>query len=174
MTDPKMDFRYTKDGIEVEAYQITDESRYQLDPSWLDSNDFLTIDGLHWIKLGGEELPLPQYGWIVLHSDGRKTIVPALEFETYVKVVPLAPDPMLQTAEAVSGAVSEYSFATSELLVDVQVAIELLQGGNNEDALKHLVGVIAKRVVWCTCAPGECVGADKWSCRTKSPLVQGD
>ena len=89
MTDAKMDFRYTKDGVEVEGYQITDESRYQdkLWPSWLSSSDFLTVDGLHWIKLGVEEFPIPKFGWIVQHSDGHKTIVPALEFETYVKVV---------------------------------------------------------------------------------------
>jgi len=183
MPDPSMDFRYIKDGIEVEGYQITEETRYQdkLWPAWLDSRDFITVDGSPWIKIGGEELPIPQYGWLVMWPDGHKGIVPAMEFETYVKVVPLEPDPMLAEAEAAEAPAVQNEIETSELLVDIQTAIEMLHMGASqaenglppaaEAALDHLMATIVKRVVWCNCPPDQCDGGDVWSCRTKSPLV---
>ena len=172
------DFRYVKDGVEVEAYQITDESRYAQKewPDWLDSRQFITVDGQHYFIIGGDEIPIPWLGWILKDTSDRLSLMQALDFENYAKVVPDPPDPM--TVDVIADTLIHKSMlgpqdqTVSDLLLEIQVAIELMQNDNSDNALKHLIAAISKRTTWCECPPGECVGGDVWSCREKSPLVK--
>ena len=168
------DYRYTLGDRTVEAYQITEASRYRQSewPNWLDSRSFITIDGATWIDIAGKEQRVPDLAWIVLTETGNMEVVGSMEFENYVKLVKDAPDPHLipTAAEPVPEA------DTSDLLIDIQAAIQaaitLLKMGEADEALNVLTGTITKRVTWCTCPPGQCEGGDEWSCREKSPLLK--
>lgn len=100
---------------------------------------------------------------------GQISIVDALEFENYIKVVPnyvpelIAPPTEIHTQTVVPD---------KELLLEVKVAFELLQMDQYDEALKNLRAILASRVEWCDCAPGICEKQDQWSCREKSPLVK--
>ena len=176
MADPSKDFRYKIGEVEVEGYQITESSRYQdkLWPDWLNSKDFMTVDGAPWITLQGKELRIPPLAWIVRDASGNRSIVEALDFENYVKVVPNVP-PSVQLAAVpdlpVEGPVI-HSVHDDELLLDVKVAFELLQLSQYDEALKVLRVALSSRAQWCNCSPGQCEKLDPWSCRDKSPLVK--
>jgi hypothetical protein len=162
-----MDRRYTApDGSEVEAWQLTETSRYAQKewPDWLDSRWFLTVDNETWLDLNGREIPLPDYSWITWNGV-QAEVVNAMAFEGYVKVVQEAPAPDPQAQEALPPT-NEYS----ELMSEILVVLELDEADG--DALAELKKVVAKRVTWCACAPGMCEGGDRWSCRQNSPLAQ--
>lgn len=170
MTD--LDFRYTIGDIEVEAFQITETSRYQdkLWPDWMDSRQFLTVDGETWITLGSEEIKIPYLGWLVRGSSGQISVVDALDFEKYQKVVqnvtvlPLAVPTEVITLPA--------PVRDDELLADTKLVFEMLQMDSYDEARKLLTTMLSKRTTWCNCSPGLCEKADPWSCREKSPLVK--
>lgn len=170
----KPDIRYVDPvGAEVEAYQITDSSRYQnqLWPEWLSPRDFITIDGEAWLDLDGKEVKIPPYGWIVWNGV-EKVVVGAMAFEAYDKVVkePTMID-LVQAKPEQAPMVGPGAADFAELMLELQVALEvgLIDSGDGMDALKK---VITKRVTWCTCAPGQCEEGDRWSCRKESPLTQ--
>lgn len=162
------DFRYTLGDIEVEAYQITEATRYQdkLWPEWIDSRWFMTVDGATWIKLGGEELPFPYLSWLV-NKDGAISVCDPFKFEEYSKVVPVEPEtfdePVEHTATVVSG--------DDGLLFEVMAAFILLKDGKTDEAALSLRVALSQRTQWCNCAPGQCENADPIGCREKSPLV---
>ena len=179
MADPASDFRYTIGDKTIEGYQITEASRYQdkLWPEWLDSRDFITVDGQNWIKMAGEELPLPDLSWIVRDATGHMSIVDALEFENYVKVVPYVPETFDEppVAPPIAGIAGIVAPATDDgLLLDCKVIFGMLKIGSPEasqEALKHMTTMLSSRTSWCNCAPGLCEELDVWGCREQSPLV---
>lgn len=172
MADPAKDFRYTLDGAEIEGYQITDASRYQQSewPDWLDSRNFLTIDNDNWIVINGEELPIPELGWLVKHKDGRMTIVDAFAFENAVKVVPHVPETFdLPTTEEFT---ERLLGQDDKLLAEVTMAFEMMLEGEHSAAQSILRNSLSDRTVWCECTPGNCQKTGgKLGCRVNSPLV---
>jgi hypothetical protein len=174
MTDPSKDFRYTIGDQTVEGYQITEVSRFQekLWPDWLNSNQFMTIDGHPWITLNGEEeVPIPDLAWVVKDANGIMSLVDALDYENYVKVVP-EPEYVPSLIAVPTEIHTQAVVPDKELLLEVKVAFEMLQMGNAEEALKALQATLSSRADWCECAPGQCEKLDMWGCREKSPLVK--
>ena len=167
MTDPAKDFRYTIGDVTVEAYQITESSRFaqKLWPEWLDSRSFLTIDGAAWFVLDGKEVEIPALAWIVRQPSGQLSFVDALDFENYAKVVPH----VLEVFDDASAAAVPAAPVDDDLLAEVREAFEMLQMGEDESALKRLRDSRAARAGWCECAPGLCDKQDKWGCRQHSP-----
>ena len=179
MADPAKDFRYTIGDKTIEGYQITEASRYQdkLWPEWLDSRDFISVDGQNCIKIAGEKLPLPDLSWIVRDATGHMSIVDALEFENYVKVVPLVAERFNEIPADIPSAGMTMPATDDGLLLDCKVVFGMLKIGSPEasqEALKHLTTMLSSRTKWCTCAPGQCQKLDVWGCREKSPLVGSD
>jgi len=88
----ELDFRYTLDGKEVEAFQVTEDSRYQerLWPDWMHSKMLLTYDGKEYLKWGehkDEEMAIPEYGWLVRSANGDVRAVGYEVMETAIKLV---------------------------------------------------------------------------------------
>lgn len=162
-----MDHRYTApDGSEVEAWQLTETSRYQHKdwPEWLDGRWFLTVDGDTWLDINGREIPFPDYSWLTWNGV-QAEVVNAQAFESYVKLVPDLP--VTPAAPEVETDLWEDDYKT--LMTDILVALEL--GEEDGDLLARVKAVVAKRVTWCDCPPGQCEGGDRWSCRQNSPLI---
>jgi hypothetical protein len=90
MTQIKRDFRYEKDGAEIEAFQLTPATRYQesVQPAWFDSRWFMTVDNEEWLNVNGQEMRIPKYGWIARDRSGNITVRDAMEMEAWHKVVP--------------------------------------------------------------------------------------
>lgn len=99
------DFRYTlPDGTEVEAFQVTEASRYQedLQPDWMNSRMWLTAEGeggkkTDYLKIGDSETEIPSYGWLMRMPSGTIQVVDYTVMEGAVKVVkevPVIPDPI--------------------------------------------------------------------------------
>ncbi len=181
MTDPASDFRYTIGDKTIEGYQITEASRYQdkLWPEWLHSGDFLTIDGATYIDMAGEEVPIPDLAWLVRDATGAMSVVDALEFENYVKVVPHVPEtfdePILVPGATVPYAEMAAPIADDTLLIDCKVVFAMLKIGSPEacqEALNHMTTMLSSKTSWCNCAPGQCEKLDVWGCREQSPLVK--
>lgn len=181
MADPAKDFRYTIGDKTIEGYQITEASRYQdkLWPEWLHSRDFINVDGQTWIKIAGEELPVPELSWIVRDASGYMYIVDALEFENYVKVVPHVPETfdepvMMAPVVGPTEVHTQTVVPDDSLLLDCKVVFGMLKIGSPEasqEALKHMTTMLSSRTSWCSCAPGQCKKLDVWGCREQSPLV---
>ena len=167
------DFRYILDGQEIEAYQITDETRYQQKqwPEWLDSRDFLTIDGMPWLQVGNEEIPIPQYGWIIVRG-GVKEVVGWQTMENAEKVVPDVPKAFEEEATDPSQPPAVTKSHDDKLLTEVTVAYELLKNEEYSAAEKVIRKSLSDRTEWCNCTPGNCqkVG-EKAGCREHSPLL---
>ncbi|KPK72263.1 MAG: hypothetical protein AMJ84_04565 [Acidithiobacillales bacterium SM23_46] len=98
----ELDFRYTMpDGSQVEAFQMTEATRYQegLWPEWMNSKMLLTSEGdggrkKHYLNVNDVETEIPEYGWIV-NRDGNISAVGYEVMETATKVtrvVPKIPD----------------------------------------------------------------------------------
>ena len=88
------DFRYEMpDGSEVEAFQLTEATRYneKLWPDWFNSRMFMTADKegkkTQYLNINDVETEIPPYGWIVLEG-GRIKVVDWEEMEHAEKVVP--------------------------------------------------------------------------------------
>lgn len=166
----KPDYRYINpEGIEVEAFQVTETSRYQdkLWPDWLNSRMFMTVNGNEdWLVQGSEEIKIPQYGWLVNHPSAGIQIVDAFSFEAYNKVVK-EPEPVV---DPVMNTLPDST--DSAVLLELKVLYEVGEEGGAEAVHKELKNAIARRMTWCDCPPGICEGGDRWSCRQKSPLVQ--
>ena len=133
MADPAADFRYTIGDKTIEGYQITEASRYQdkLWPDWLDSNQFMMVDGAQWITINGEEQPIPDLAWVVKHPDGLMSLVDCMDFENYVKVVPNVVH-LEQIAPGLSVVPTITTVSDDELLVEVKVAFQLMQSSEHE------------------------------------------
>ena len=56
-----------------------------------------------------------------------------------------------------------------EELVDVYSS---LADGEDVTARTKLRNILAQRVTWCNCPPGQCAGSDRLGCRVHSPLAQ--
>jgi hypothetical protein len=166
----KPDFRYINpEGIEVEAFQITETSRYQdkLWPDWLNSRMFMTVNGNEdWLVQGSEELKIPQYGWLVNHPSAGIQIVDAFSFEAYDKVVKEVPEELPEAEPE-----QPRDPLQDPVLTELKVLYEVGEAGGSEAVHKELKNAIARRILWCNCPPGLCEGGDRWSCRQKSPLV---
>jgi hypothetical protein len=167
----KPDFRYiAPNGEEVEAFQLTETSRYQDKtwPDWLNSRMFMTVNGTEdWLVEGSDERKIPQYGWLVKTAGGIQ-IVDAMAFEEYDKVVkevveqePIAAD------QALHGDPLQ-----DPVLTELKVLYEVGEAGGSEAVHKELKNAIARRILWCNCPPGQCQEGDRWSCRQNSPLVK--
>jgi len=101
LTDPKKDYRYTLGDLQVEGYQITPNSRYvsQDWPAWLKTQRLpdepnclfaMSEDPTRmWLSLPTGDVELPALAWVVKYADGHLGIVDALDFDNYVKVVPI-------------------------------------------------------------------------------------
>ncbi len=176
MTDATLDFRYILNGDEVEAYQITEESRYaqKLWPDWLDSRQFITQDGQHFF--GEAEMPIPQYGWLILRGGGIDVVTWQV-MEQAEKVVPIVAEVLEEVDErGISlSAVDQAPAVDDKLLNEVTMAYEMLQLGETSAAEKILRTSLSNRTTWCNCQPGNCKNVgDKIGCREHSPLVKAD
>lgn len=58
------------------------------------------------------------------------------------------------------------------LLNEVWEAFELCDRDYDEPLYKKLVEILGKRVNWCSCPPGLCVGSQVRGCRQNSPLAK--
>jgi len=106
------DFRYTlPDGTEVEAFQVTEASRYQeaLYPDWMSSRMWLTTENdkgvkKHYLKVGETETEIPEYGWLMQMPSGNIQVVDYTVMEGATKLVkeipsiPQAIEPMADDA----------------------------------------------------------------------------
>lgn len=172
-----MDHRYTApNGAEVQAYQITETSRYtqKLWPDWLDSRWFMTIDNQTWLDINGRELRVPDYAWVV-NNGVEISVIDALEFEAYDKVVKeVEMDPSTQDLVDSGGLPEAQALRISQdvVLEELKVLWEVGETGGADELKKELKKQIGSRMTWCTCPPGQCAEAERWSCRENSPLVQ--
>lgn len=100
MVDAKMDFRYIGPDGELEGYQMTRKHflQDQLWPSWLkmqrttaETNCIFRVGVAIWLSSPAGEQVIPEAAWIVKDGAGNLSLVAALEFETYAKVVPIPP-----------------------------------------------------------------------------------
>lgn len=180
----KQDHRYTApNGSTVEAYQITEASRYtqKLWPEWIDSRWFMTVDGQTWLDINGNERPLPAYAWIV-NNGGAIEVVEAQDFEAYDKVVKETP-----LEEIAEGNVdSLFNEKPPVIRVDadmtralVDATYESLAGIfkiGSEHGAQAAMDEIRKRLMeathWCNCAPGECKQSGGMGCRQNSLLIE--
>lgn len=64
------------------------------------------------------------------------------------------------------------SALTSTLRPKAEIALELMQDGQQEAGMKVLKQALTDETDWCACAPGQCAGLERWGCREKSPLVK--
>lgn len=164
----KPDFRYiAPNGEEVEAFQLTETSRYQDKswPDWLNSRMFMTVNGTEdWLVEGSEERKIPQYGWLVKTAGGIQ-IPDALAFEEYDKVVKEVVEEVYDEPELHGDPLQD------PVLIELKVLYEVGEAGGSDAVHKELKNAIARRILWCNCPPGLCEGGDRWSCRQKSPLV---
>lgn len=89
MTDK--DFRYTlPDGSEVEAFQMTDQTRYREKdwPAWMSSKFLVTYEGGEQRLIVNDfETVIPKFGWIIRRAGGEITAVGYEVLEAAVKVV---------------------------------------------------------------------------------------
>lgn len=89
------DFRYTLDGKEVEAFQVTEDSLFRddLSPKWMNSKMLMTKGSAdstaakHWLTVDDVETPIPKYGWIVRSASGEISAVSYEVMETAIKLV---------------------------------------------------------------------------------------
>lgn len=112
--DPKMDFRYTKGDLEIEAYQITPATRWQDEqwPDWIkkqrladDINCVYTNADrpeVLWLALPDGEVQLPYLAWCVKYADGHLGFIDALEMENFAKVVPNVETPIAPAADGLA------------------------------------------------------------------------
>lgn len=122
------DFRYTLGDEEVEAFQMTEDMRFQEKqwPEWMHSSYLMTIDNQNWLNINDVETEIPNLGWIVRHADGRIEAVDYFVMEKASKVVPDAPperdepsevdeDKLVQLAAKLAGmTVPEFEAAQAE------------------------------------------------------------
>jgi hypothetical protein len=166
-----MDRRYiAPDGSEIEAWQLTETSRYQdkLWPDWMDSRWFVTIDGDTWLDINGREIQVPGYAWIV-YNGAQVDVVPAQAFEAYDKVVK-EPPPAEEPTEQPTTLIDETPF--DDALPVLQYLWEVGEAGGVEELRDELAKAIRIRTTWCVCAPGECKQqGNRWGCREESPLL---
>lgn len=54
------------------------------------------------------------------------------------------------------------------VVTEILVTLDL---GDIEDAKEMLRAVLSERVVWCNCAPNQCIGESGLGCRKSSPLL---
>jgi len=94
MTDK--DFRYNMpDGSVLEAFQVTEKTRYQEDewPEWMSARYLMTVDNTEtgkreqWLKINDDESKIPSLGWIVKGGDGVIRAVDCMVMEEADKVV---------------------------------------------------------------------------------------
>lgn len=168
----KPDYRYTApDGTEVEAWQLTETSRYQdkLFPEWLTSRMFMTVNGNEdWLVDGDAERRIPPYGWLV-YNGVEVSIVDAMTFEGYDKVVKEQPPEPPQEAPDQA---PQADPLMDPVLAELKVLYEVGEAGGAEEVHKELKKAIGRRILWCNCPPGQCEQLDRWSCRQESPLVK--
>ena len=83
------DFRYNLGDEEVEAFQMTEDMRFQekLWPEWMHSNYLMTIEGVSWLNINDVETEIPKYGWIVRKASGTITAVDYSVMEAAEKLV---------------------------------------------------------------------------------------
>ena len=164
------DYRYiAPDGSTVEAWQLTETSRYQDKewPAWLQSRWFMTVDNATWLDVDGEEMKLPELSWVVW-EDGHVAVVDPYKFEEYQKMVP---EELITTEPNEVVMPPEAQNATLDELKELWAVGETLGAEGVYAALKE---AISRHTVWCSCPPGQCrlePDADRWGCRSNSPLL---
>lgn len=170
------DFRYiAPDGSEVQGWQLTETTRYQNKewPEWMDSRWFMTVDGETWLDIGGTEMRVPDYSWIVKTETGDIQVVGYVAFEQYDKVVKEVIIETVDDNQAQSAApeISGAPSAHADVLSELKVLFEVGEAGGAEAVHAELKAAISRYVSWCDCPPNQCQGGDRWSCRQNSPLV---
>jgi hypothetical protein len=168
------DFRYMLDGEEVQGFQMTDAMRYQekLWPDWMDSRYLMTVDGQSWLNVNDVETKIPDLGWIIQKADGTVTAVSYEVMERAEKVVPDVPDTPVASVTPIETAKPDIVRIDSQLVTECAMAYEMLADGQIEAGTKALRNSLSPRVAWCNCAPGQCAGGDRISCRLNSPLAK--
>ena len=85
------DFRYTLGDEEIEAFQMTEDMRFQEKnwPEWMQSSYLMTIDGVSWLNINDVENEIPSYGWIIRRSNGH---IHAVEYSVMEKAAKVVPD----------------------------------------------------------------------------------
>jgi len=110
------DFRYVLEGQTVEAFQMTEETRYREKdwPEWMNSRYLLTYEGGEQrLKINEAETVIPKFGWIIKYPDNSITAVGYEVMETAAKVVedvvvvhpeaPVDEEGLLELASKISG-----------------------------------------------------------------------
>jgi hypothetical protein len=142
MTD--LDFRYKMpDGTTVEAFQMTEATRYQegLWPEWMNSKMLLTTEGSgnrkkHYLNINDVETEIPEYGWVV-NDAGKIKAVPyeVMELaEKVVRVVPKIPpvaEPQSDKALRLAAKITSRSF--EDVVAEDQAQVE--EANRNRQAL---------------------------------------
>jgi len=197
----KADFRYVSvddDGskFEIEAYQISQRSRYQNQewPPWLkmqkrpdDMNavfcDSSSPDNLTLALPGGERL-LSTNNWVVQFKNGDLSVITDGDFQNFSKVLPVPEAPFIPPADhpdmedprikevPILAAVPDIAPDVEELENAVCAALQKLASEDAEAAQLILAQAMSERVTWCDCAPGSCAEGPVLSCRRNSPLVK--
>jgi hypothetical protein len=76
----------------------------------------------------------------------------------------------LRIVEPVTQPIVQGSYA--ELRAKAEIAYEFMLEADPQQAKSILKRALSDETVWCSCAPGNCVGGPRWSCRQNSPLVK--
>ena len=132
----------------------------------------MTVDGTEdYLVQGDKEQKIPPYGWLV-HDGAGISIVPAIDFEDYDKVVKLTAPPQEPPQAAV-----DPLMPGDPVLDELKAIYEAGEKGGAEEVHKELKKAIGRRIHWCECPPGQCVGAkdlgaDRFGCRQFSPLIK--
>ena len=78
-----------------------------------------------------------------------------------------SPAPPAMAAAEIAGTAPDMN----RLIAELTEAYALL-ANNGDGGLEAFRNILAGRVVWCNCSPGQCSGGDRLGCRQNSPLVQ--
>ncbi len=76
----------------------------------------------------------------------------------------------LRIVEPLTQPIVQGSYA--ELRAKAEIAYEFMLEADPQQAKSILKRALSDETVWCSCAPGNCVGGPRWSCRQNSPLVK--
>jgi hypothetical protein len=122
---PDKDHRYTLEGQTIEAFQMTEATRYQQKhwPEWMDSRYLVTYEGGEQrLNINDVETKIPKFGWVVKYPDGSITAVGYEVMEGADKVVK---EVVVKTPRADAG-ISDEALAAAH-------GIELPDGHEGED-----------------------------------------
>lgn len=169
-------------------------------PDWMDSRWLVSYEhGELRLNVNDVEKVIPDYGWIVKYPDGSISAVSYDVMETADKVVkevePVHPradagitDEQLakvhgldlpkgpkvvpkhdsyHARQLMTEPTSPAEFPELNRLVDIYVLLD-----PETEAARKLRELVAPKIHWCQCPPGQCAGLVDMVCREKSPLAK--